>query len=439
MSRNVISPEQRKQLHEEFDRLMDDLPDGLDDASKAEEVLRDHLRVLGNHTMQSWADDANRGTIDTACRECGEPMRHRGLAELQVETIHGRVLFRRPRRRCEFCGIEVYLHDRHLRFAEHGVSWGLARWIVSRVADAPYDSVREQLEEDYGITLSKHTLEKMVHHAGRHVLQQDDDQREAFFAQSPQDQVNNLPKSPHRPDQIAIYADATKLHSEERWRDVRVGRVRALDEANVCFAEKTFARFLSVEEFGRQLVLDAHQAGYQAAQQKVFLGDGAHWIWEIAAMQFPDAVPILDWFHLSENVHDCAKEVFGDGTDEAKAWAKTRLDELSEGHATRTRSEVTRLGKTLRSKAKREALRKLNVYLKNNANRIDYPTYRAAGLPIGSGPIESTCKKLVGQRCKQAGMRSWIDLGVESVLRFRAAKQDRDFATLWSTLFRTAA
>jgi len=439
MCGSVISAEERKQLHEVLDRLIDDLPLGLEAAERVEELVRDRLRDLGAQTMQSWADGADRNTLDTACPGCGEPMRHRGNQSLTVESLAGCVRFRRPRRRCERCGVEVYLHDRHLRFGEHGVSWSLARWIVSRTADVPYDSVRAQLEEDYRIALSKQTLEAIVHDAGRLVLPQEDARREAFFAQSPREQAQNLPESACRPALLAIYADAAKLHSEGEWRDIRVGRVRALDETDRPLEEKTFARFLSVEEFGRKLWLDAQQAGYQGAQQRVFLGDGAHWIWEIAAMQFPEAVPILDWFHLSENVHECAKGVFGEGTDEARAWAGTRLEELSEGRAAQSQAEIAKLRKTLRAKSKREALRKLTVYLKNNVHRIDYPKYRQAGLPIGSGPIESTCKKLVGQRCKLAGMRSWTDHGVQTVLRFRSAKHDGEFDNLWNTRVRQAA
>lgn len=81
----------------------------------------------------------------------------------------------------------------------------------------------------------------------------------------------------------------------------------------------------------------------------------------------------------------------------------------------------------MRSPVKREALRTLAVYLKHNAERMDYAHYRAAGLPIGSGPVESACKSLVGACCKQAGMRNWRREGAEAVLRLRAAQYDDEF------------
>ncbi|MDH7504404.1 MAG: ISKra4 family transposase, partial [Verrucomicrobiota bacterium] len=93
----------------------------------------------------------------------------------------------------------------------------------------------------------------------------------------------------------------------------------------------------------------------------------------------------------------------------------------------------------LRAPTKREALRKLGVYLKNHAERMDYPRYRAAGLPIGSGPVESACKCLVGARCKQVGMRNRRRRRAEAILRLRAALYDGRFDALWSAHLQQAA
>jgi len=97
------------------------------------------------------------------------------------------------------------------------------------------------------------------------------------------------------------------------------------------------------------------------------------------------------------------------------------------------RQAVAELYKRLRSKPKREALRKLEVYLKNNAERIGCPRYHALGLLIGCGPVEWACKALMGGRCTQAGMRNWRRRGAETVLRLRAAQVDEEFGPLWDS------
>ncbi len=82
------------------------------------------------------------------------------------------------------------------------------------------------------------------------------------------------------------------------------------------------------------------------------------------------------------------------------------------------------------SKNKRQAKHELITYLMNNRERVDYPRYRAVGLPIGSGEVEADCKALVQARCKQSGMR-WTESGAERVLRVRCALRDGSFDTLW--------
>lgn len=199
------------------------------------------------------------------------------------------------------------------------------------------------------------------------------------------------------------------------------------------------ARLLCCAAFGLQLFLLARQVGYHRAQLRAFLADGARWLWDVAATHFPDAIQILDWYHLTEHVHDTAAALFGEGTPPAQAWSEARKTELWEGRWIQTLAELDTLRKQLRAPAKRETLRKFRQYLINNQERIDYPRYRALGLRIGSGQVEGACKALVGARCKQAGMRNWTQAGAEGVLRIRAALQAGDYDTLWNRHLKIAA
>lgn len=70
--------------------------------------------------------------------------------------------------------------------------------------------------------------------------------------------------------------------------------------------------------------------------------------------------------------------------------------------------------------AEAEALRLARHYVRANAARIDYPTVRAAGLPIGSGPVESAGKHLVHLRLKRPGAR-WSEPGAAALLALRAS------------------
>ncbi|MCB0078547.1 MAG: hypothetical protein KDD73_14125, partial [Anaerolineales bacterium] len=65
------------------------------------------------------------------------------------------------------------------------------------------------------------------------------------------------------------------------------------------------------------------------------------------------------------------------------------------------------------------------TYFLNNQSRMHYDRYRAQGLQIGSGSIESACKSVVAQRLKLAGMR-WNHASARAVVTLRARlKSDR--------------
>jgi len=70
-------------------------------------------------------------------------------------------------------------------------------------------------------------------------------------------------------------------------------------------------------------------------------------------------------------------------------------------------------------RASGEAVEAAVSYYTAHQGRMDYASYRARGLQIGSGSVESACKQLVSARLKQAGM-IWDAAGAEAVAMVRA-------------------
>jgi hypothetical protein len=81
-----------------------------------------------------------------------------------------------------------------------------------------------------------------------------------------------------------------------------------------------------------------------------------------------------------------------------------------------------------------DELRKLLGYFESNEQRTDYPSYRAHGWDIGSGPTEAACK-VVGARLKGSGMR-WLVEGASQVAPLRALY--RSGAAAWDAFFALA-
>jgi hypothetical protein len=73
----------------------------------------------------------------------------------------------------------------------------------------------------------------------------------------------------------------------------------------------------------------------------------------------------------------------------------------------------------VRGGAAREAWEEVVRYFTNQSHRMDYPSYLAKGWSIGSGPVESACKTVIGQRLKGAGMR-WSEHGADELSHLRA-------------------
>ncbi len=149
------------------------------------------------------------------------------------------------------------------------------------------------------------------------------------------------------------------------------------------------------------------------------LGDGAPWIWNLAAEHFPNRVEILDWYHAKEHVSAAARILYGEGTDRAAQWRREQLDRLWEDGVEEVIATLRFLGAHQRSAVKRQAVEDMHRYLTTNRARMRYRTFREAGYQIGSGATESAIGHVIQQRMKRAGMR-WGAGGADAMLALRS-------------------
>jgi hypothetical protein len=184
------------------------------------------------------------------------------------------------------------------------------------------------------------------------------------------------------------------------------------------------ARYLaSLESFadwGQVLRRQGAQIGMDRAERWVALSDGGSGLEDFLRTHFPrvEAV-ILDFYHAAEHLGTLAKAWCPGNEGAAQELQQTWCHQLKHegGQA---------LLATLRAldlRGKRATVRATYAaevgYFANQVHRMDYPAYRARGWQIGSGPVESACKRVVGQRLKGAGMR-WGEAGADAVCHLRA-------------------
>ncbi len=192
-------------------------------------------------------------------------------------------------------------------------------------------------------------------------------------------------------------------------------------------------------EFGLAVYAEAVRRGLERAKEVVILGDGAHWIWEIAEEHFPNAVQILDFWHASEWVWKVARAAFGEGSGKAKIWAEEKIGGyLIRGDAEGLVSAIMALPPVPPPPGQNRSIPEQGAeYFRNNAERMRYPEYRARGMEIGSGAIESAGKRVVGQRCKWAGTR-WTEYGLQAILTLRTDVLNSRYDSAVSSLRKVA-
>jgi hypothetical protein len=188
---------------------------------------------------------------------------------------------------------------------------------------------------------------------------------------------------------------------------------------------------------GAPLRRQGAQVGMDRADRWVAISDGGAGIEEFLRAHFPRVeVVILDFYHAAEHLGDWAKACHPDDADAAERLAGSWCHRLKHEGGAAVLAALGPLDVSGRSAAVQEAQRQLVGYVANQVHRMDYPTYRAKGWQIGSGPVESACKQVVGQRLKGSGMR-WGEAGADAVCHLRALF--RSEASQWEAFWATAA
>ena len=186
---------------------------------------------------------------------------------------------------------------------------------------------------------------------------------------------------------------------------------------------------------GESLRNQAAQVGMDRADRWVAISDGGAGIEDWLRVNFARVeAGILDFYHVAEYLNEWAKVLHPDEA-EARAVASAWCHRLKHEGGKEVLAGLKPIDVSSRSEAVQEAHRVLLVYFGNQVHRMDYPSYRAKGWLIGSGPVEAACKQVVGQRMKGSGMR-WGEAGADAVCHLRALfrSEKTQWDAYWTSL-----
>jgi hypothetical protein len=167
----------------------------------------------------------------------------------------------------------------------------------------------------------------------------------------------------------------------------------------------------------------------RADKPSVWLMDGQKSLWDAGQRVFPTAktMAILDLWHATPRIGDAAHLFYGRDEEHALRCVYDRVLRLLKGEGPSVVAGLRQMGtkRKLRGK-KRAKLAKLCAYLDNNAHRMQYEGYLAAGYPIASGVIEGAWRHFIKDRMERSGMR-WTIESAQAMLDMRSPYLNGDW------------
>jgi hypothetical protein len=376
---------------------------------------------------------------------CGRQAHYRESRTKPVLTAVGAVEVSRPYYGCPDCHAGQFPADAELDIANTEFSPGVRRMQALVGQAAPFDHGREQMKVLAGLEVTAKSVERTAEVIGTDIAQR---QQGAIPRALPGD----LAVVAGKPIPILyVQMDGTGVPVVKKetvgrqgkiagqpahTREVKLGCVftqTTWDQEGYPIRDPDSTTYTgAVEtavEFGRRLDQEAGKRGWHRALIRVVMGDGAEWIWNLAALHFPDAIHIVDLYHARRHLWELARRLYPNDEGKQEGWMKLHQKRLLD------QGKIERLVGALRAipSSNSEVAEKIRTeadYFQRNAERMRYPQFRRQHLFVGSGVIEAGCKTVVASRLKRSGM-FWTVRGANAILALRCSILNGRFEDYW--------
>ncbi|MGH3283288.1 MAG: ISKra4 family transposase [Streptosporangiaceae bacterium] len=409
----------------------------------AERVIRAGLLRLGG-AMPGEVLSAGRGHRGprVPCGNGHEAV-FTGYRDKVFDTSLGLVTVTRAWYHCAECGHGLAPRDAEPGVAGASMSPGLAVMNDLAAAAGPFAGAARLLEDLAGVGLTVKRAERAAEASGTAVAAAGRERARLIAARK----LVPLPPSP-LPDKLYAVIDGTGVPMTARETAGRQGKgedgrartrevklavfftqdkldkngypVRDRDSASV------IATFDPAAAFAGLVKAEGIRRGADHVRQFTIIGDGAAWIWGIATDKFPEATQIVDLYHAREHLHDLTRSLEFMLLDRRDEWLAARLEDLDYGDI---EGIETAARKYPLEGIKKDEVEREPGYFLNNAPRMRYHWFRSRGLFVGSGVVEASCKTVIGQRLKQAGMH-WTANGADAIIALRC----REASATWEAI-----
>lgn len=305
-----------------------------------------------------------------------------------------------------------------------GYSLGLERVLTDFGAEVAFAQVPAKLREHYGIEVSVSAVGEVSERHG------------AALQSEVSALVPRLPASGVR--QALAEMDGSMVPIVQIAAGVGDGRRRrqvCWQEARLCLAgvpasRKRFygATMGSVEQAGRAWKAAAVRASVGRSTQVHCVSDGAAWIIKQAREQFgSQATYLVDFYHVPAYLAAAAPAV---APRTARSWLDQQQERLKVNQVELVLAQLAPCVEAASVADSEAPVRACVRYLKNHMEHLDYQSALAAGLPIGSGEIESGHRSVIQSRLKISGAW-WRVENAEKLLALRVARANGEWESYW--------
>ena len=269
-----------------------------------------------------------------------------------------------------------------------------------------FKDAEEVINNLTGSSINAKQIERICHHYGDSLEQQQ------LYNIAVKGYQEILPEESEKLHYVSV--DGSMYFTrEEHWKEIKLGRVykhEDLMEVSKDRCELLDSHYVAHLGSSKDF-LPRMEYCIENIKNKVFIADGARWIWNWVEDTYPNCEQIVDFFHAKEHLYEFVKEYFKDKHQREKWASKQSQIMLNKG--------ISPVIKTLNKLPnKTEKLKQLIGYYKNHEKRMQYHLFRNKGLVIGSGAIESAHKDVLQKRLKLSGQR-WTKQGLQQMAQLR--------------------
>ena len=406
-------------------------------------LVRDGMHRIGAAALSRLLSQGPPEQTKILCG-CGQTASYKELRVKPIVTVLGPVRYERPYYVCHRCSHAPNPVDAALGVEHREFSPGVRRMMAVAGSDSDFDLAKEQIDLLAGVQVCTKSVERHAEQIGAEIMriEQAEIQRSVQL-QLPIPMGVPIPVLYVEIDGTGIPVVKKEVQGRTgkvagqpaRTREVKLGCVftsPGVDSEGYPIRDPGSTTYTgaieTADEFGRRIHCEAFQRGWSRAKIRVILGDGAIWIWNLAADQFPGAILIVDFYHACEHLHKVSRLVFPGDEAARQPWTASIVDQLEDG-------DIESIVAILRSLANErpELADKLGTeadYFERNTEKMRYPKFREQGLFIGSGVIEAGCKTLIGARLKKSGM-FWTVEGANQIIALRCCRLSGKFEDFW--------